>query len=107
MPLGYKPTPIRVAIDVPLRTMEQCVAVIGFAKNVVERGNRNAAADAATGAELCRAALKSAALNVKANLAGLDDEEYAKTVRTRLDEMLYMGTRVCTSIESFVEDLWS
>ncbi len=97
---------LRTAVEVPLRVMEQCVDVIGLAKNAVESGNKNAASDGAVGTELCRATLKSAALNVQANLALIDDAEFKKLSRTRVDEMLYMGTRVATAVESFVTDLW-
>lgn len=98
---------LRGAIEAPLRVMERCLEVIGGAKNAVEVGNRNAVSDGAAGAELCRAALKVAAYNVKINLTGLEDARWAKDVRTRLDEMLYMGTAVAQEIESFVNDLWA
>lgn len=97
---------LREAVEVPLQVMEQSLEVIGLAKNTVEVGNRNAAADAATGTELCRAALKGAAFLVKSNLQAMTDEAFVRLSRTRMDEMLYMGTRVATNVESFVEDLW-
>jgi formiminotetrahydrofolate cyclodeaminase len=86
--------------------MERCAEVIGLAKNAVVRGNRNAASDGAAGAELCRAALKVAAYNVKTNLASIQDPQFAKWTRTRLDEVQYMATSVATEVDSFVEDLW-
>jgi glutamate formiminotransferase/formiminotetrahydrofolate cyclodeaminase len=97
---------LKGAVEVPLQVMEQCAQAIGLAKNAVECGNRNAASDGATGAELCRAALKAAAYSVRANLAAIEDEAYVKISRTRMDEMLYMGTRVATNVESYVNDLW-
>ena len=98
---------LRGAIEVPLKVMERCLEVIGSAKNAVHVGNKNAVSDGAAGAELCRAALKVAAYNVKINLVGVTDARFAKDVRTRLDEMLYMGTAVAQEIESFVTDLWA
>lgn len=98
---------LRGAIDVPLQVMERCLEVIGNAKAAVQVGNRNAVSDGAAGAELCRAALKVAAYNVKINLVAVKDERYAKDVRTRLDEMLYMGTAVAQEIDSLVNDLWA
>lgn len=100
-------TALRGAVEPPLQVMEQCLEVIGYAKNTIEVGNPNAASDAATGTELCRAALKGASFLVKANLKLVDDEAFVRLSRTRMDEMLYMGTRVATTIESFVEDLWN
>ncbi len=97
---------LREAVEVPLQIMEQNLEVIGLAKNTVEVGNPNAASDAATGTELCRAALKGASFLVKSNLQTMTDDAFIRLSRTRMDEMLYMGTRVATTIESFVEDLW-
>jgi formiminotetrahydrofolate cyclodeaminase len=98
---------MRGACEVPLKVMEQCLEVISLAKNAVKRGNVNAASDGAAGAELCRAALKVAAYNVKINLSGMTDAAYVGTMRTRLDEMLYMGTAAAQDIDSHVNDLWS
>lgn len=94
------------ATDSPLRIMEQLLEVIGYAKNAIEVGLATAAPDGATGVEICRAALKSAALLVRANLGQIQDEAYVKLARTRMDEMLYMGTRVATNVESHVGELF-
>jgi formiminotetrahydrofolate cyclodeaminase len=98
-------TAIREATETPLRIMEQVVEVIGYAKNAVETGIPSAMPDGATGSEICRAALKSAAMLVKANLPFVKDEAYVKLARTRMDEMAYMGTRVATNVESTVSEL--
>jgi formiminotetrahydrofolate cyclodeaminase len=97
---------LKAATEVPLRVMEECLQVIGLAKNVLESGLHPAASDGAVGAVLARAGLQSASLTVKANLALLDDHDYAQISRTKLDEMLYMGTKVCTALDSYVNDLW-
>jgi methenyltetrahydrofolate cyclohydrolase len=100
-------TALKGAIDVPLKVMERCLEVIGNAKAAVQVGNRNAVSDGAAGAELARAALKIAAYNVKINLAAVKDPRYVKDMRTRIDEMSYMGTAVAQEIESHVNDLWT
>jgi formiminotetrahydrofolate cyclodeaminase len=97
---------MRGACEVPLRVMEQCLEVIGLAKNAVLSGNPNAASDGAAGAEFARSALVVAAYNVRINLAALDEDRWSKDVRTRLDEMLYMGSTIATEIDSRVQDLW-
>jgi methenyltetrahydrofolate cyclohydrolase len=99
-------TALRGACEVPLQVMEACTEVIGLAKNAVEQGNPNAVSDGAAGAELARAALKVASYNVRINLTAIQDETYRKDARTRMDEMLYMGTSVATVIDSKVSDLW-
>jgi formiminotetrahydrofolate cyclodeaminase len=98
---------LKGACEVPVKVMERALEVIGVAKNAVHVGNRNAVSDGAAGAELCRSALKIAAYNVKINLGGITDARYVKDMRTRLDEMLYMGTAVAQEIDSFVNDLWA
>lgn len=97
---------LKEATEVPLRIMEECLQIIGLAKNVLESGLNAAASDGAVGAVLARAGLQAASLTVKANLALLDDQDYAQVSRTKLDEMLYMGTKVCTALDSYVNDLW-
>lgn len=94
------------ACEVPLKVMEQCIEIIGLAKNAVFSGNKNAMSDGAAGAEFCRAALRVASYNVKINLSSIKDEEYVKTTQTRLDEMYYMGTAVANEIDSHVNEMW-
>lgn len=95
------------ACDVPLRVMERCLEVISLAKNAVRRGNVNAASDGAAGAELARSALRVAAYNVKINLGSIQDQAFTNAARTRMDEMLYMGTAAAQEIDSHVNDLWA
>jgi formiminotetrahydrofolate cyclodeaminase len=94
------------AIEPPLRVMEECLEAIGLAKNAVAVGNVNAASDGAAGAEFCRSAMVVASYNVRINLVAIADAAYAKAIRTRLDEMLYMGAATATEIDSRVQDLW-
>ncbi len=94
------------ACDVPLEVMQHCLEVIGLAKNAVLSGNKNALSDGAAGAELARAAMKIAGYNVKINLGSIKDEAYVKQARTRLDEMMYMGTAAANTIDSHVNDQW-
>ena len=97
---------LKGAIEAPLQVMEQCLEVIGLAKNAVPNGNRNAVSDGAAGSEFARSAMVVAAYNVRINLVGIEDAAYAKAMRTRLDEMLYMGGAVASEIDSKVQDLW-
>jgi formiminotetrahydrofolate cyclodeaminase len=97
---------LRGACEAPLKVMEQCLEVIGLAKNAVLQGNPNAASDGAAGAEFARAAMTVAAYNVRINLVAVEDERFARETRTRLDEMLYMGGTVSSEIDSRVQDLW-
>jgi formiminotetrahydrofolate cyclodeaminase len=56
------------ATQVPLRTAEECLAVLATAAEAEENGNPNAASDARTAAALAWAGLRGAAENVRINL---------------------------------------
>jgi methenyltetrahydrofolate cyclohydrolase len=99
-------TAMRGAIEPPLKVMEACLDTIALAKSAVAQGNVNAVSDGAAGAELARAAMNVASYNVRINLVGLPDDRWAKDVRTRLDEMLYMGTTAASEIDSKVQEMW-
>jgi len=97
---------LKGAIEAPLKVMERCLETIGLAKNAVNSGNRNAVSDGAAGAEFARAAMAVAAYNVRINLVAIEDATYAKNIRTRLDEMLFMGNGVAAEIDSKVQEMW-
>ena len=59
---------VSVATEVPLRTAEECLAVLTVAQAAGEDGNPNALSDARTAAALAWAGLKGAAENVRINL---------------------------------------
>jgi glutamate formiminotransferase/formiminotetrahydrofolate cyclodeaminase len=60
------------AADVPLETARTAVEVGALAAALAERGNSNAVSDACVGALLAEAACKGAVLNVRINVASLD-----------------------------------
>ncbi len=61
------------AAMVPLETARTAVDVAGVAAALAERGNSNAVSDACVAALLAEAACKGAVLNVRINVASLDD----------------------------------
>lgn len=62
------------AATVPLHTARLAVDVAQLAATLAEQGNPNAAGDAAVAALVAEAACRGLALNVRLNVAGLDDE---------------------------------
>ncbi|HOA22050.1 MAG TPA: glutamate formimidoyltransferase [Anaerolineaceae bacterium] len=62
------------AARVPLETAGECLAVLRLAARMAEIGNLNAISDAGAGAQLAGAAFRSAALNVRINLSGLEND---------------------------------
>jgi formiminotetrahydrofolate cyclodeaminase len=72
---------LRAATETPLRTAEAAAEVAALARTMVEKGNPNASSDAGVAALLAEAAVQGAALNVRTNLNGLKDAEFAHQAR--------------------------
>jgi glutamate formiminotransferase/formiminotetrahydrofolate cyclodeaminase len=66
-----------VAINVPMRTAAQSLQVLKLLRELADIGNPNALSDAAVGAQLAHAAVKSASYNVQVNLSSLADQKAA------------------------------
>jgi glutamate formiminotransferase/formiminotetrahydrofolate cyclodeaminase len=72
----------RTAIEVPFRVMQLAAAALPIAVAMAERGNPNSVSDAGVGALCARAAVQGAYLNVRINVKGFADREFAeKAVR--------------------------
>ena len=68
----------RLAIEIPAKVMHLSVSAFPLIRQMVETGNPNSVTDAGVGALCVRAAVQGAFLNVKINVTGLDDKEYAQ-----------------------------
>lgn len=64
--------------EVPLAVARDSAKIIALASEMVSIGNANAVTDAGAAANLARAALRSAGLNVRINATGLSDQELAE-----------------------------
>ena len=78
---------LKKATDVPLRTMEAAFDTTGDLKALLEHGNKNAISDVGVAALQARAAYDGAKMNVLINLGSIKDEEFVKSVRSKLDGM--------------------
>lgn len=76
---------LRDSASVPLAVAERCAELLELALRAAELGNAFLISDAAVGAELAAAARASAELNVRMNLGGIEDQEFAADARRRLD----------------------
>lgn len=72
--------------EVPLLTLEKCVEMAELALDALKYGNPNAASDAGSAIFFAFAAVKAASYNVRINLPGIKDEEFAKECKRRMDE---------------------
>ena len=61
---------------VPLEVMRHCIDALALAQQAAASGNANSVSDAGVSALLLQAGAEGAALNVKINLSGLDDQEF-------------------------------
>ncbi len=79
---------LKHASEVPLQVAELCSEVLDLAQPVAEKGNRNAASDGGVGAVMAEAGIRSAALNININLAGIRDAAFVSRFRVRVSELV-------------------
>jgi glutamate formiminotransferase/formiminotetrahydrofolate cyclodeaminase len=70
----------RTAIEVPFRVMQLAAAALPIAVAMAEKGNPNSVSDAGVGALCARAAVQGAYLNVRINVKGFADRDFAEKV---------------------------
>lgn len=85
---------LKGAAEVPLRVAEACVAVARLCVPAAESGNPNAVSDAGVAVALAEAAAQSAALNVKINLAWIEDQAYNRSVWAKVEAWLVETARL-------------
>jgi formiminotetrahydrofolate cyclodeaminase len=79
---------LKGAAEVPLKIAEAASEVARLSLPAAEKGNTNAVSDAGVAVILADAAAQSAALNVKINLAWIEDDAFKKDVWTRIEAVL-------------------
>jgi formiminotetrahydrofolate cyclodeaminase len=79
---------LKGAAEVPLQVAEAAAAVARLSLPAAEQGNPNAVSDAGVAVALADAAAQSAALNVKINLAWIDDKDYTEATWARVESLL-------------------
>jgi glutamate formiminotransferase/formiminotetrahydrofolate cyclodeaminase len=78
----------RKAASVPLETLREVAGLADVIQAVVEMGNPNCITDAATAAQLARAAAHAAAYNVQINLGGLSDRVFVAECGREVEQIL-------------------
>jgi formiminotetrahydrofolate cyclodeaminase len=86
----------------PLRTVEASLEVVDLAEQLAGRSNRNASSDLEVAALLAVAACRSAAANVYINLPSLGDEEKARELFGRTEEVADTVERIASRTRELV-----
>ncbi|MBN1562251.1 MAG: cyclodeaminase/cyclohydrolase family protein, partial [Anaerolineae bacterium] len=92
------------AADVPLNVARIALDVMLLVEQVVKQGNINAATDAAVAGLMGLAAIEGAALNVRVNVAGLDDDDlaarYVNDIMAIVDQARKLRTIIVATAEN-------
>jgi formiminotetrahydrofolate cyclodeaminase len=83
---------------VPLKLMGLCEEGVSLARTVAEKGNKNSLSDAGVSLLLLQAAADGAALNVRINLPGLEDQKFR-------DDAYENVTNIAKRIDSIVTEV--
>jgi len=75
---------LRVAMEVPLELCGNLQEAASLCEPLLQNGNVNLISDVGVGAEFIAAAFGAAALNVRINLAAIEDEQLVRQVRREL-----------------------
>ncbi|MCX8032784.1 MAG: cyclodeaminase/cyclohydrolase family protein [Thermoleophilia bacterium] len=92
------------AAAVPLRVAEAALEVARLCAPAADKGNPNAVSDAGVAVVLAEAAAQAAALNVKINLAWLEDKEFVDKTWSRVQEILEDAATLRTQVLSATYD---
>ncbi len=87
---------------VPLEVLERCVEALGLARAVAAGGSRSSVPDAGVGAWSALAAAEGAALNVRVNLEGLEEDRVEPAARA--DAALTGARQLAADVVRLVEE---
>jgi formiminotetrahydrofolate cyclodeaminase len=76
---------LKGAADAPAQVADAALEVARLSLSAAEKGNPNAVSDAGVAVIFAEAAAQAAALNVKINLAWIEDDEFKKRVWTGIE----------------------
>jgi len=94
---------LRKAADPPLFTAATSLKVLKLCQKAAEKGNPNAATDAAVGALLAEAALQGGVFNVLVNLSALEEEVTVKKMRQELKRLQAEGIKTRDKILAHIK----
>jgi glutamate formiminotransferase/formiminotetrahydrofolate cyclodeaminase len=90
------------AAQVPLEVAFKAVEVLELSLQVIESGNRNAISDGGSAAALAGAALKGAGLNVRINVASLEDKTPAADLIHQIEDLDHLALGLQDRIQAIL-----
>ncbi|MBB6631228.1 cyclodeaminase/cyclohydrolase family protein [Clostridium algidicarnis] len=94
----------KLALEVPRRLSEKCFELYKYIEIAAKYGNANAISDAGVSALMIQAALEGASLNVKINLASLEDIKLKETLLKETNTLIKEGSIKKDAILKIVEN---
>lgn len=94
---------LRGAASVPLAVADRAVKLLEVLLTVAEKGNPNVLPDTGTATHMARAAVRGAALNVRANATSLADEELARAFEEQIGGFEERTEGLVAQIEALLE----
>ncbi|NQV19150.1 MAG: glutamate formimidoyltransferase [Armatimonadetes bacterium] len=91
------------AILVPLETLTIAFEAAELSEKIGKIGNMSALSDAGVAAITANAAAKSAYLNVKINMGGIEDEKFKFDILTQADELLEKVNNLALKVEKEIK----
>ncbi|WP_270646738.1 cyclodeaminase/cyclohydrolase family protein [Paeniclostridium hominis] len=95
---------LKKACEVPIKIAKVCYEAIKLHEDLVDKGSRLAISDVGVGVQCLRAAILSGQLNVIININSIKDEEYVKSVRDEVNNLVENGVRICDEVYKKVEN---
>lgn len=87
-----------VSMQVPLETAGKSMEILKHMGSLARYGNKNCISDAGVGAFLARAAIESAVMNVRINLASVKDKEVSNQAESTCQKYLLEAEELCVEI---------
>ncbi|MCQ8106387.1 cyclodeaminase/cyclohydrolase family protein [Methylomonas sp. SURF-2] len=94
---------LREATEVPLACAKACAQAMALSRVAAEKGNLGVISDAGVAVMAAYAGLKSAALNVRINAAGLKDREFAEAKLAELNAIMQAADEEVAAIYGTVQ----
>ncbi|MBU3205446.1 cyclodeaminase/cyclohydrolase family protein [Clostridium algidicarnis] len=94
----------KLALEVPRGLSEKCFELYKYIEIAAKYGNANAISDAGVSALMIQAALEGASLNVKINLASLEDIKLKETLLKETNTLIKEGSIKKDAILKIVEN---